>query len=765
MVVDCLLPGQVRKIGGNMTYLTARHAIKTVASECEIRGGEYVAYDRANFSTSLQVWLPQAKDGDPLAEVYVGEIYEKGLGTAPDYAQAASWYQKAADQGFARGLSDLAYLYEQGLGVPKDSLKSLNLYRKSTGISGDDLTLTSESTAAKDEAASQIAALTQQLDASNQQADALRQELEKSQSDAHAKDTALRNARSQSGTLRKRLEELNAQGSAAPADRAELKRLQDALAASESKVADAQRETQAIESANEAKTAKLNERLQMAAAEDQQLRAQLGGHVIDAQQTRAELAASQARIESMNRQIELLTRQLESQRSGVAEEKVKIAQRSATHDAALTDELNRLRQTLSDREARLAQQQVMLAAVQTERESAKSEVERLKTHESELQKAQGQQQLDTGTLRAQIASLQQRLLQSQQQLLATSTAADGEKTRIEAAREQLIKAQEASSVAQQADIKSLSARLTDRELKLHEQQTHIAELEALDSSYQNEIADLQRSVKTRGAASAATTVAVGPLTAHVLAIAPNDLNLGSYHALIIGNNNYQFLPKLESAVNDAQAVERVLHDHYGFKTRLLANADNMMILRALNEYIKSLGEQDSFVIYYAGHGSQSGYWQPVNAKQDDRSEWISDEDITKLVDQMRAKHVLIIADSCYSGAMTDNSQSNWRPKPGASADMERLKRIAFLRSRTVLTSGGDAPVLDGGAGTNSIFARTLIDALQQNQGVLEVTTLYYQVVDPVRKAAARFNADEQPRYSWLRMANHQFGDFLLIPVT
>jgi len=44
-VVDCLLPGQVRRLGSKMTYLTARRPIKTTAGECEIRGGEYVAYE------------------------------------------------------------------------------------------------------------------------------------------------------------------------------------------------------------------------------------------------------------------------------------------------------------------------------------------------------------------------------------------------------------------------------------------------------------------------------------------------------------------------------------------------------------------------------------------------------------------------------------------------------------------------------------------------------------------------------------------------
>jgi caspase domain-containing protein/Sel1 repeat-containing protein len=765
MVVDCLLPSQVRKVGGSITYLTARHAIKTVASECEIRGGEYVAYDRANFSTSLQVWLPQAQGGDPQAAVYVGEIYEKGLGTASDYTQAAFWYQKAADKGFARGLSDLAYLYEQGLGVPKDPVKALNLYRRSAGISGDDLTFTSEVTAAKEEAASQINALARQLDASNEQAGALREELEKAQDEAQAKGAALRAAQAEARTVRKRLEELKAQGSASTADRAELRRLQDALAASEDKVADAQREAQAIQASNEAKAAELNERLQKAAAEDQQLRAQLGSHVVDAQQTRADLAAAQARIDSMNRQIAELRQQLDIERAAVAEEQAKIGQRSAAHDAALNDELNRLRQALADREARFAQQQALLAAVQTERGSAEAEVERLKTRESELQKEQSQQHLDSDTLRAQIASLQQRLLQSQQQLLAANATADGEKTRIDAEREQLTRAQASSAASQQAEIKNLSARLADREAKLLEQQTHMAALEAQGRAYQDEIAALQ-TVRTRGVTSDVAETMID----HPPAIAPKDLNLGAFHALIIGNDDYQFMPKLESAVSDARAVERVLREHYGFKTQMLLNAGRAEILSALNDYRQSLGERDSFLIYYAGHGelnerSLLGYWLPVNAKRNDTTEWISDRMITDQIGLMPARHIMVIADSCYSGAMTRSSSMHLVARTtGQSGAVKRLTKLALLPSRTVLTSGGEEPVLDGGAGANSIFARALIDVLSNNHAVLEGSALYDQLFGPVRNAAARFKVDQSPRYSALADAGHLNGEFLLIPV-
>ena len=34
-VVDCLLPGQVRKLGTQMTYLSARRPIRTTAADCE----------------------------------------------------------------------------------------------------------------------------------------------------------------------------------------------------------------------------------------------------------------------------------------------------------------------------------------------------------------------------------------------------------------------------------------------------------------------------------------------------------------------------------------------------------------------------------------------------------------------------------------------------------------------------------------------------------------------------------------------------------
>lgn len=117
--VDCLLPAQVRQLG-NLTYSAARKAVKVSATECRSRGGEYVLYDRASRASTLKAWLPAAEAGDPEAQTYVGEAFERGYGEPPDYAQAAMWYLAAAEQQFARGALNLATLFERGLGLQQD---------------------------------------------------------------------------------------------------------------------------------------------------------------------------------------------------------------------------------------------------------------------------------------------------------------------------------------------------------------------------------------------------------------------------------------------------------------------------------------------------------------------------------------------------------------------------------------------------------------------------------------------------------------------
>jgi hypothetical protein len=133
-VVDCLLPGQIRQLGTQVTYVTQRRPIRTTAEDCAIRGGEYVALDRADYGTALKVWMSAAQGGDPDAQYYVGVLYEKGAEGQPNFSQAASWYEKAAERGIGRAAINLGRLYEQGLGVEKNDDTARGWYAKASGL-------------------------------------------------------------------------------------------------------------------------------------------------------------------------------------------------------------------------------------------------------------------------------------------------------------------------------------------------------------------------------------------------------------------------------------------------------------------------------------------------------------------------------------------------------------------------------------------------------------------------------------------------------
>ena len=133
LMVDCLLPAQVKRLGQQLTFLGPRQPAPSLESiDCEIRGGEYVAYDRADYRTALAVWMETAKRRSQGGDLRRRNLRE-GCGRHPDYAAAAEWYQRAAERGYGPAQINLGQLAEQGLGVPQDQVVALNWYRRATG--------------------------------------------------------------------------------------------------------------------------------------------------------------------------------------------------------------------------------------------------------------------------------------------------------------------------------------------------------------------------------------------------------------------------------------------------------------------------------------------------------------------------------------------------------------------------------------------------------------------------------------------------------
>jgi len=235
---------------------------------------------------------------------------------------------------------------------------------------------------------------------------------------------------------------------------------------------------------------------------------------------------------------------------------------------------------------------------------------------------------------------------------------------------------------------------------------------------------------------------------------PN-LDYGRYHALVIGNNDYENLPDLETAVSDARRVASILEYDYGFEVKLLKDATRDQIIKSLSGLRRKVGSEDNLLIYYAGHGNldkkaNEGYWLPTDAEREDPSNWIPNDTIVSQVRAMDAKHVMVVADSCFAGSITRGLKIEQRTP-------DWLQKIVKKKARTALTSGGLEPVMDSGGGNHSAFASAFISLLEENDGVLDASQLFSQL-----RPKVMVNSDQTPEYGDIHRAGHDGGDFLFV---
>ena len=229
--------------------------------------------------------------------------------------------------------------------------------------------------------------------------------------------------------------------------------------------------------------------------------------------------------------------------------------------------------------------------------------------------------------------------------------------------------------------------------------------------------------------------------------------------MVIGNDSYEYLPDLMTAAADAKAITKVLRDEYGFEVELLIDADRRKILRTLSKLRRKLTEEDNLLVYYGGHGildrdAERGYWLPVDAEEGFIDSWISNATITDQLKAIDAWHVLVMADSCYSGAILREAGA---PVEDIGDRKTFLERLAIKKSRTVMSSGGLEPVADGGGSGHSVFANAFLSALADNRSVMETQRLF-----TVLREKVAVNADQTPEYADVRKAGHDGGDFIFV---
>ncbi|MHB8813481.1 MAG: caspase family protein, partial [Steroidobacteraceae bacterium] len=248
------------------------------------------------------------------------------------------------------------------------------------------------------------------------------------------------------------------------------------------------------------------------------------------------------------------------------------------------------------------------------------------------------------------------------------------------------------------------------------------------------------------------------------------LDFGRYYALIIGNQDYQVLPPLATPHTDAERVAQLLKDKYGFTVKVIDDANDVTMLRALNDLNRVLRPSDNLLIYYAGHGTQLknaysdvGYWLPVNANRPpDDTFWVSNSQIAAHLARLPAQRVLVVADSCFAGLLSSDPGVNIFGTE-AHLTMDYVKYKLPKRARLLLASGGNDPVFDQGGNGDSVFARAFIDVLQSNSQILSTPALYSEIEARMKDQDAAAHLQEVPQFKAIRAAGDDLGDFFFIP--
>ncbi len=229
-----------------------------------------------------------------------------------------------------------------------------------------------------------------------------------------------------------------------------------------------------------------------------------------------------------------------------------------------------------------------------------------------------------------------------------------------------------------------------------------------------------------------------------------------YYAILIAENDYTDpnIPSLKNPIRDARELKTILQSMYTFNESdidTVFNGSREDILQAIMLRCNQLTPNDNLLIFYAGHGTAikdkhddvDGYWVPISAKKDFPPSYISANDINTALKRSNAKHILLIADACFSGALTRSFED-------ASTGIQRQYNVP---SRKIMASGNLERVPD-----NSKFLFYMRKSLADNKKkYLSAKDLYDGFYNAVLN-----NTDNVPQYAAIRGVGDEGGEFIFI---
>src|SRR3954470_24724379 len=201
-------------------------------------------------------------------------------------------------------------------------------------------------------------------------------------------------------------------------------------------------------------------------------------------------------------------------------------------------------------------------------------------------------------------------------------------------------------------------------------------------------------------------------------------------ALVIGNNDYKNVPKLQKAVNDARTMGDALKQ-LGFTVMVAENQSRQAFSQTLLAFDKAVEPGDTAFFFFAGHGFEiagQNFLLPIDvpAATEGQEELVRDSSVLadRIIERLqnkKARTAILVFDACRNNPF-ERSGTRAVAGGGGLAPMTQLPEGVF----SVFSAGPRQTALDrlsnDDANPNSVFTRTFAkELMQQGRNLVQVT--------------------------------------------